>query len=133
MKTQYRGLLYRFVILAFAFTPACGDPEIEVRPVPSWVREKFVAQCSACHGPDGNGRGHSSQTLEVKPPDWTIADWHHQSDPIRMREVIVQGSAPVTGSGSMPGFPDLASDKELEEMINLIRSFAVGKTDAVTE
>ncbi|HUG14461.1 MAG TPA: copper resistance protein CopC [Thermomicrobiales bacterium] len=78
--------------------------------------ELYLARCSSCHGPDGEGDGPLAPTLERPPANFTEQhlDVHTDGD---LYWWIENGITPV-----MPAFGDELSDDEMWHIVNYIRS-----------
>ncbi|SEN88933.1 Cytochrome c553 [Loktanella fryxellensis] len=60
----------RYIILAGSLALAACTPEAEPDPIDG--QASFMAQCSACHGPDARGGGAAAAGLPIAPPDLTL-------------------------------------------------------------
>jgi len=85
----------------------------------------FARSCAACHGRLGQGDGPGADDLEPRPRDLTSADYRFRTTEsgntpraADLRRTIRRG---LPGS-SMPGFGDLFSADELEELITFVQS-----------
>jgi cytochrome c oxidase cbb3-type subunit 2 len=96
----------------------------------------FARSCAACHGRFGRGDGPGANDLEPRPRDLTSTHYRFRT--------TESGSMPSTAdlrrtirrglpASSMPGFGDLFSDRELEELITFVQSLHGREpTDPVT-
>jgi mono/diheme cytochrome c family protein/peroxiredoxin len=89
----------------------------EPKPI---ARGRLVYQvhCTRCHGPSGHGDGSDAPLLKTAPRDLaTVVGTKSQSD---LRRAITEG---ITGT-PMTGFGPLLSPRELDSVLEFVRSLA---------
>jgi mono/diheme cytochrome c family protein len=87
-------------------------------------RQMFEALCATCHGPQGQGDGPGSATLDPKPRNFSSAEWQSSVTDAHIRDVIAMGGAAVGKSPMMPAQPQLKSTpRVLEALVAHVRSF----------
>jgi glucose/arabinose dehydrogenase len=84
--------------------------------------EFFTAQCAICHGPEGKGDGPRVEELPKKPRDLTQNQWQASVTDEHLFEVISKGGAAVELDNGMPGWHLMLRPKEIEEMVQYVRS-----------
>lgn len=88
------------------------------------AQNMFVTVCATCHGADGTGNGPASETLSVKPRNYTDAAWQASVTDAEIRNIILKGGQAVGKSALMPGNPHLEGQPEvLDGLVQIIRSF----------
>ena len=81
--------------------------------------------CATCHGADGTGQGPASETLTVKPRNYTDAAWQASVTDEQIKQIILKGGQAVGKSPLMPGNPHLESEPEVVDgLVQIIRGFA---------
>lgn len=82
-------------------------------------KELYAANCTACHGVKGDGRGPAAVALNPKPADFTSASfWQGRTD------AQVAGSIRSGRPGtSMTGFTQL-SEGDLDDLVTYLRTLA---------
>ena len=104
----------------------------------------FARSCAACHGRLGQGDGPGADDLDPRPRDLTSTDYRFRTtesgslpSTADLRRTIQRGLP----ASSMPGFGDLFSDRELDELITFVQSLhdrepavpvAIGELPAAT-
>ncbi|MFZ5477676.1 MAG: c-type cytochrome [Myxococcota bacterium] len=79
----------------------------------------YVANCTACHGIAGDGKGPAAVALKPKPTDFTqAAYWATRKDP--QVAAAIRSGRPGT---AMTGFTQL-SDAEVEDVVAYLRTLA---------
>ncbi len=85
----------------------------------------FARSCAACHGRLGQGDGPGADDLDPRPRDLSSTDFRYRTtesgstpSAADLRRTIRRG---LPGS-SMPGFGDLFSDRELDQLITFVQS-----------
>ena len=64
--------------------------------------------CAVCHGPNGRGDGPAARTL--MPPPRDLADERHYKEGSSEDAIAASIRHGVSGSGTMPAFPNLSQD-----------------------
>ena len=78
------------------------------------VYEEF---CSICHGMDGKGKGVLAKVYDMTPADHTNAEQMNSLDNATLKAYIKSGGDDTL----MPGWEDVLSDKQLNDVISYIR------------
>jgi mono/diheme cytochrome c family protein len=81
-------------------------------------KKVYADKCVRCHGVGGKGDGPKAETLEKKPMDYTDKKRMGEFTDAQLKKVVLDGKQP------MPGYQGKMSDKELEDVIAYIRTFA---------
>ena len=82
----------------------------------------FMANCVACHGPEGKGDGILADSLDVKPRDLTNKSLISARTDEYLFKVIKNGGASVGLSENMTPWGTTFSDKEIRNIIQHIRT-----------
>jgi mono/diheme cytochrome c family protein len=82
----------------------------------------FMANCVACHGPQGKGDGVLVDSLDVKPRDLTNKSIIASRTDEYLFKVIKHGGVSVGLSDSMPLWGTTFSDVEIKNIIKHIRT-----------
>jgi mono/diheme cytochrome c family protein len=77
----------------------------------------FRRNCSRCHGQDGTGSGHRDRWLHL--PDFTSTTWHETRSTHDLLVSIRDGKG-----SHMPPFGDRLNEKQLGDLVALVRAFA---------
>jgi cytochrome c oxidase cbb3-type subunit 3 len=109
-QTQIRSLLTYVRYLHSSKHPVSGDPEMGKRV--------YDDNCTICHGADGKGNGTIAEIYDMEPADHTDASILNRMSNEKIRSIIVDGTK---GAKLMPGWKDILSDKEIEDVISYIR------------
>ena len=109
-KTQIRSLLIYVRYLHSSKHPVSGDPEMGKR-----IYDK---NCTICHGPGGKGKGMITKMYDMEPADHTDASSMNRISNEKIYSIISNGTK---GAKLMPGWKDILSDKEIEDVISYIR------------
>ncbi len=88
-------------------------------------REIYVQFCSRCHGEDGKGNipEEMLQNMEAPPPDLTEPYFNSAEKRLAWFRVIKFGGDIEGLSMSMPSWGESFSDKQIQEMIEYMKSF----------
>jgi cytochrome c553 len=88
------------------------------------AQNMFMTVCATCHGADGTGTGPASETLTVKPRNYTDSAWQASVTDDDIRAIILKGGQAVGKSPLMPGNPHLEGQREvLDGLVQIIRGF----------
>ncbi len=109
-QTQIRSLLTYVRYLHSSKHPVSGNPEMGKRV--------YDDNCTICHGADGKGKGTIAEIYDMEPADHTDASILSRMSNEKIRSIIVDGTK---GAKLMPGWKDILSDKEIEDVISYIR------------
>jgi len=80
----------------------------------------YAANCTACHGPAGDGKGPAAIALKPKPPDFTSAAWWTPERTDAAISASIVSGRPGTG---MSGFSQF-SPGDVADLVAYLRSFA---------
>jgi high-affinity iron transporter len=81
-------------------------------------KQVYDNNCSICHGSDGKGKGTITKVFDMEPADHTDASSMDLMSNKKIHSIISNGS---TGAKLMPGWKDILSNKEIEDVISYIR------------
>ena len=81
-------------------------------------KKVYADKCLRCHGINGKGDGPKADTLEKKPADYTDKAKMSQFTDAQLKQVVLEGKQP------MPAYKGKMSDKELEDVLAYVRTFA---------
>jgi cytochrome c oxidase cbb3-type subunit 3 len=109
-QTEIRLLLTYVRYLHSSKHPVSGDPEMG--------KKVYDDNCTICHGADGKGKGTIAEIYDMEPADHTDASILNRMSNEKIRSIIVDGTK---GAKLMPGWKDILSDKEIEDVISYIR------------
>lgn len=109
-QIQIRSLLSYVRYLHRSKHPVSGDPEMG--------KQVYDNNCTICHGPDGRGKGTITKIYDMEPADHTDARSMNRMSNEKIRSIIYDGTK---GAKLMPGWKDILSDKEIEDVISYIR------------
>ena len=98
--------------VTWAASPAAAAPDLVNG------KKVYVDKCQRCHGVNGKGDGPKADTLEKKPADYTDKKKMSEFTDAQLKQVILEGKQP------MPAYKGKMSDKELEDVLAHVRSFA---------
>lgn len=77
----------------------------------------YAANCTACHGAAGDGKGPAAVALKPRPPDFTAQAWQTSRSDAQLTSAIRAGR---------PGTPMVAytqlSDADVQNVVAYIRS-----------
>ena len=109
------------------------DPTLtQVHEVPlrKELRGKGLYQhyCAVCHGLTGEGDGFNAYTLDPKPRDFTDVSLMSRRSDGDLYRVITQGGPAVEKSSLMPPWGKVLKEKEVQEIIRYLRTFAMTGT-----
>jgi len=91
------------------------------------IKAVYDRRCAHCHGEEGDGQGPAAEFMYPLPRDFTLAvfkykDTHADDEfptDANLRRTIEEGLAGT----AMPGWKGVLSDKEIDGLIELIKSF----------
>jgi cbb3-type cytochrome c oxidase subunit III len=109
-QTQIRSLLTYIRYLHSSKHPVSGNPQMG--------KQVYENNCSICHGPDGKGKGAITKVFDMEPADHTDASSMNLMSNEKIHSIISHGTK---GAKLMPGWKDILSDKEIEDVISYIR------------
>lgn len=81
-------------------------------------KKVYLDKCARCHGNTGKGDGPKAETLEKKPADYTDKKKMGEFTDAQLKKITVDGKQP------MPAYQGKISDKDLDDVIAYIRTFA---------
>ena len=81
-------------------------------------KKVYKDKCLKCHGEKGKGDGPKADTLEKKPADYTDKAFMVKFTDGKLKEEVLEGKPP------MPSFKGKLTDKDLDDVIAYIRTFA---------
>lgn len=81
-------------------------------------KEIYDTYCTICHGKDGDKKGVITKLYDMEPADHTDASAMNKISNEKMHSIIANGTS---GSTLMPGWKEVLSDKEIQDIISYIR------------
>jgi mono/diheme cytochrome c family protein len=81
-------------------------------------KKAYADKCARCHGNTGKGDGPKAETLEKKPADYTDKKKMSEFTDAQLKKITLDGKQP------MPAYQGKMSDKDLDDVIAYIRTFA---------
>lgn len=81
-------------------------------------KKVYADKCARCHGNTGKGDGPKAETLEKKPADYTDKKKMGEFTDVQLKKITLDGKQP------MPAYQGKMSDRELDDVIAYIRTFA---------
>jgi Cytochrome c, mono- and diheme variants len=84
----------------------------------------FVQYCASCHGESGKGDGPGGANLAIKPQDLTVGAVMNPLTDEFLHRAISDGPQSVGLSSLMPPFKPQLSDRQIDEIIQYIRTMA---------
>lgn len=85
-----------------------GDPE--------WGMRFYLANCSTCHGKNGDGRGPRSDFIEPKPRNLRHPASQHKYNRPRLFEVIAKGET----RSEMPAWEKVLTSQEIANVVEYV-------------
>ena len=114
-------------LCALALMAACASSGSPTENQVALGRQVYVANCAACHGPNGEGEdpnatAPNAQGFYPAPPhDDTGHTWHHPDS--QLRHIVREGMPEVPGFfAAMPAFGDRLSDEDIEAVLAYIKT-----------
>jgi mono/diheme cytochrome c family protein len=119
-RAREEQMMHRLFGLIFAFIlgGAWAVPAAEAAPDLVNGKKIYADKCARCHGVSGKGDGPKADTLEKKPANYTDKKKMGEFTDVQLKQVVLDGKQP------MPAYKGKMSDKELEDVIAYIRTFA---------
>lgn len=108
--TEIKSLVAYIRYLHSSKHPIPGNPEIG--------KQVYDNYCTICHGINGKGKGKLTEVYDMEPADHTNADNMNRMSNEKMHSLISKGAI---GAKLMPGWKDILSDKEIDDVISYIR------------
>jgi cbb3-type cytochrome c oxidase subunit III len=109
-QTQIRSLLAYVRYLHSSKYPVSGNPEMG--------KQVYDTNCSICHGFDGKGKGTITKIYDMEPADHTDASSMNHMSNEKIYSIISDGTK---GAKLMPGWKEILTEKEIEDVISYIR------------
>ncbi len=125
------------IIVFFTMTPVAQGSSVtpphasKGQPPPAAAVEAgeqvYLKRCAACHGEKGDGNGPAARYLNPRPRDFTLGMFKLRStssgDPPLDSDLIETVEKGIPGT-SMPKWERTLNDKEIENVITYIKTFA---------
>jgi mono/diheme cytochrome c family protein len=89
------------------------------------ARALFKRHCTSCHGSDGTGRDSRDTTPEI--PDFSSRQWQDRRSKAQLTVSIRDGRGT-----HMPAFRKKISDSQVDDLIELIRTFVPKSSKSLT-
>lgn len=78
----------------------------------------YKMMCLKCHGKEGKGDGPKAKELSKKPADYTNPDFFAKRSDADLKKTVTEGKEP------MPSFRARLKDKDVDDVIAYIKTFA---------
>lgn len=91
--------------------------------LPASGRELYLDACAACHGADGRGAPRSQVGFDVPLPDFTDCSFATREPDSDWAAIVVHGGPVRAFSELMPAFGDVLDDREIQLILDEVRSF----------
>jgi cbb3-type cytochrome c oxidase subunit III len=109
-QAQIRSLLIYVRYLHSSKHPVSGNPVMG--------KQVYDDNCTICHGADVKGKGTITEIYDMEPADHTDTSSMNRMSNEKIRSIISDGTK---GAKLMPGWKDVLTDKEIEDVISYIR------------
>ncbi len=109
----------RWDVVAYAYTLSMTEEELALG------KEIYQANCAACHGENGNGRGSQASSLSTPPSDFTSQAFIAQYSTANFYQAVSDGSA-----GDMHAFEGVLEEDEIWAVSSYVRSLGFSSSDA---
>ncbi len=80
--------------------------------------------CATCHGEGGQADGPTAANLPIRPPPFTDGRLMNPLSDDFLFKVVSEGAAAVGLAPQMPGFRPPLSDRQIQDVIAYVRTFA---------
>ena len=100
---------------------AADEPEPAKAVGPANGGSLFTTNCAICHGRGGKGLGHGAES-GPKVPDFSDPAFHASRSDTHLRKAIAGGGTAVGLSAAMPPWGQVLSDKDIDALVEHIRS-----------
>ena len=87
-------------------------------------KHMYVQYCVSCHGESGKGDGPGGANLAIKPQDLTVGAVMNPLTDEFLHRVISEGPQSVGLSALMPPFKPQLGDRQIDEIIQYVRTMA---------
>lgn len=87
-------------------------------------KEQYQTHCASCHGKEGKGDGPDAEDLDPKPADHTNGKAMNRLRNNYLFTLIKNGGKAVGKSDQMPGWGNVLSEKDINDVIAFVRSLA---------
>lgn len=120
--------IFGVIFLLTTATAAAADKEPDYTSQQTWQggmqsgSGNFMANCVACHGPQGKGDGVMAEALDIKPRDISNKSIMSARTDEYLFKVIKHGGVSVGLSENMPNWGTTFRDVEIKSIIKYIRS-----------
>ena len=84
----------------------------------------YVQYCLSCHGETGKGDGPGGANLPIKPQDLTLGSVMNPLTNEFLHRIIAEGPQSVGLSSLMPPFKPQLGDRQIDEIIQYVRTMA---------
>lgn len=78
----------------------------------------YKMMCLKCHGESGKGDGPKAKELSKKPANYTNPDFFKTRSDADLKKTVIEGKEP------MPSFRARLKDKDVDDVIAYIKTFA---------
>lgn len=105
-----------------------GDVAKLSKPTPELIatgHKLFMANCIACHGPEGKGNGPAAAAFNPPPRNFTLGVFKNGAKPTQIFQTL------ITGMGSMPSFAGLPPEQRWA-LVHFIRSLSPNHPEDTT-
>jgi mono/diheme cytochrome c family protein len=84
----------------------------------------FLQYCATCHGEGGLGDGPGAEALPIKPPPFTDGRLMNPLPDEFLFKIVSEGAGSVGLAPQMPAFRPPLTDRQIEDVIGYVRTFA---------
>lgn len=91
------------------------------------IKALYISKCAGCHGLEGDGQGAGAAIVEPKPRNFQTWMFKYKSTPASyppldqdLAKIIKEG---LDGT-SMPGFKNILSEKEIDSLVQYLKTFS---------
>jgi mono/diheme cytochrome c family protein len=128
IKVSITASMVMVVFFSAATQLAAADKEPDYTSQQAWKGGmqsgggNFMANCVACHGPQGKGDGVMAESLDIKPRDISNKAIMSTRTDEYLFKVIKHGGVSVGLSENMPNWGTTFRDGEIKNIIKYIRT-----------
>jgi mono/diheme cytochrome c family protein len=115
------GLVLALMMVSGSATRVIGQP---AKGVPHPGKATYDQYCATCHGETGQADGPGAANLPIKPPPFTDGRLMNPLPDDFLFKVVSEGAAAVGLAPQMPAFRPPLTDRQIQDVIGYVRTFA---------